>query len=265
MQVLICYIFFFEKELIMYRTKRILLGSAAVVASLIASSSALAWSYPGFYVGGAVGWGQVSNQGVWTSDMQTAAVNAEGGASVSVLSSDSRDKNQNLWAGRLYVGYQVDCHWAAEAGWSGFTDPKAYGSAITTDPDAPVSGDGLTNFTGSVHANQWLQTNAVDLVIKGSLPLQNNFSAYVKLGAAYLMVRKEQNLTYTDAAGTVQSSNNTNQNRWLPTYGLGLAYEFMPNVSADLAWNRIQKVSDGSTDHSTDQITVGLAYNLGES
>lgn len=196
--------------------KKLLIAAALAGFSLIGFSSVANAALPGFYVGGQLGWGHT---GWSTSDTTPSASSVD----------------NNGIAGRVSGGYQFNENWAAELGYSRFsnTDFNKIG--------------GIPGFNATVK-NEY----AVDLVGKGILPLGNCFNLYGKLGAAYL-----------SAEGTTNFGGSSNtEHKVYPTFGVGVSYDITPNVPVDLSWNRIQKV--GSNDlPSTDLVALGIAYNFG--
>lgn len=235
--------------------KKILLGMATLsISTLLGATNSFA-SVDGFYLGGQIGWGKVHLNGLSSSDMQEAADLALPGPFT--VTSNSTSTSDDGWAGRLYAGYQFDCHWAAELGWSIFSD---------VDTSGTIKGIDLVNVAPyTIHANGSVDIDAVDLVVKGMMPLQNNFSVYGKLGVAYVWSHGGNASASIIEPGIINATGKVNlsdEHKFFPTFGVGVAYDITPNVVADIAYNRIQKV--GSSDlGSTDMATVGIAYHFG--
>ncbi len=197
------------------------LAVSAIAACAISTVANAAVSGP--YVGGQVGWGNtnINNNDIFGNNS---------GISSSI-------DNTGV-AGRIFAGYQFNPNWAAELGYTRFSD---------TDIN-DITAYGVPVGNGS------LREQAFDLVGKGILPLQNNFNLYGKLGAAYLQGDMSFNGSGVSTTG--------DENKVYPTYGVGISYDVTPNVPVDLSWNRIQKVGDSDL-QSTDLIAVGIAYNFG--
>lgn len=198
--------------------KKVLLGVATVGVSALVAINANA-AIPGAYVNGILGWGDVHQ---------------DGASGPGINSSSTKDTGI---AGRIAAGYQFDDTWAAELGYSKFSNATDKGNVL----GLPYSAT--------------LKTSAVDLVGKASLPLQNGFSVYGKAGIAYLM---------ESVNGSVANVNlgHDSEHKVFPTFTVGTAYDFTPNVVGDISWNRIQKV--GSSDlNSTDLVGVGISYYFG--
>lgn len=225
----------------------------AMVSILTASTSFA--SVDGVYIGGQLGWGHIHNNGISQSDLTTAVESSPAVLPdpITVLTF-SNSEDTSGWAGRVYAGYKFNCHWALELGWTRFNDMD-----ISADTTAVADGSAVT-----ASASGDVKTSAVDLVAKTMLPLRNGFSVYAKLGVAYLTAKKGYNVSVVNdgISGPVSVSNT--QHRWCPTFGLGVAYDFTPNVIADLAWNRIQRVGGSSNiAGSTDFVGLGVGYYFG--
>ena len=237
-------------------TKKLVISSIVAVAASFAAANTFALK-DGFYAGVGLGWGQVDQNGISHSDMTSianTALNAGGFVAPYTVTSNHTSTDNNGFAGRLFAGYQIDCHWGAELGWSKFSNMHTNGT-ITG-----VTSNG-SGFPYTINASGTIDTNAVDLVAKGTMPLPQNFSFFGKLGGAYIW----ENFT-AKGNGTVNGINvagrkSKDENNFWPTFGLGFGYDFAPNMAANLEWNRIQKV--GSSDlNSTDLVTVGLVVSL---
>ncbi len=230
-------------------TKKLVITSLVTVAASLAAASTFALN-DGFYAGIGLGWGTVNQNGVTHSDMNSIATDALFPSTFSVTENHTSTDN-NGFAGRLFAGYQIDCHWAAELGWSKFSNMNTHGT---------ISGVAST-FPYTINASGKIDTNAVDLVAKGTMPLPSNFSFFGKLGGAYIWEDFTVKGSGTLNGVTVSGKKNKDENNFWPTFGLGFGYDFAPNMAANLEWNRIQKV--GSSDlNSTDLVTVGLVVSL---
>ena len=236
--------------------KKILLGMATLsITSILGATNSFA-SVDGFYLGGQIGWGNVNLNGISNSDMVQVANAVLPGAYT--ITSNSTSTSDDGWAGRLYAGYQFDCHWAAELGWSIFSDVNTNGTIRGVDL--------VTTSPYTIRANGSVDIDAVDLVVKGMMPLENNFSIYGKLGVAYVWSHGgDANASFVEPGIINVSTGNvnlSNEHKFFPTAGIGVGYDITPNVVANIEYDRIQKV--GSSDlGSTDLATVGLAYHFG--
>ncbi len=217
----------------MFKIKSLSMIAAAILVSAGSAQAAL----PGAYLGGQLGWDNIHQAGFSNSDMNELL-------GPGTTSSTSTSGNKGL-GGRLFAGYQFNENWAVETGWTKFHNMSSRGTAV--------------NGSTTVSASGTLKADALDVVAKGILPLQNNFSVFGKLGLAYLMERAKVSLT---GAG-VSLSDSDRTNKVYPTFGLGVGYDFTQNVSGDLSWTRIQKIGSNSSMASTDFIGLGLAYHFG--
>lgn len=195
----------------------------ATVASLFIGVAANA-AVNGPYIGGTIGWGDTHQGGF-----------ADVGPGIG-----SSSKDTGL-AGRIDGGYLFTENFAAELGYTRFhnSTAKAYSSAFAT--------------------NGTIKEDAFDLVGKAILPLSDCFNLYGKLGAAYL--RANGTVTGSSAGTAVRVSENAH--KVYPTFGLGAGYNINKNITADVSWNRIQKVGNNNNLPSTDLVGVGLSYNFG--
>lgn len=147
-------------------------------------------------------------------------------------------------AGRIFGGYQFNQYFATELGYTQFShaDYKT------------------VHFLGNTLKGH-IAENAVDLVGKGILPLQDGFSLYGKAGAAYLTGEQVLTARGPDVLNGY-AKHDVTEHRILPTFGVGVSYDITPNVPVDISWTRIQKV--GNTDlQSTDFFGVGVSYHFG--
>lgn len=189
----------------------------------------------GPYVGGQLGWGTIHQSGF---DSITAVPGGLG-----TVSNSSTDSGL---AGRVFGGYQFTQNFAAEMGYTKFKNMTA----------KMVATDALNN---SATFKSTVKTDAIDLVGKFILPLQNGFQIYAKAGAAYLHEQASNEIPTTVVTTKAPKS----QHKVLPTFGVGAGYELAKNLVADVSWNRIQKVGNSSNLNSTDFVGVGLTYNFG--
>jgi opacity protein-like surface antigen len=231
----------------MLNKKRVLSVAVAGVAGLLIASSA---SAEGVYLGGQLGWGTTHQGGISNSELTTAIKDLNAIASSSITSNKYRD---NGLAGRLFAGYDITSNFAAELGYTKFSDS----TADQTDA-ATVFGTAV-----NLDAHQKVKTYAIDLVAKGTLPLQYGFSAFGKVGVAYL--NQSGNATNSVTVGGTQLASETlnrSEAKFLPTFGAGVSYEITKNVSTDLSWSRIQTVGSTKYLKSTDFVGLGLSYHF---
>ena len=145
---------------------------------------------------------------------------------------------QNGFAQAIDLGYQINKNFAAEAGYTHFANKSFTGFDKSNNP---------ANFTDKNYA--------ISLVAKGILPLQNGFSLFGTAGAAYV---------HETSKGTDNSVGfNNTATRVMPTVGLGASYDINTNLSTDLSWSHIQKISSKSAIHNSDFFGLGLAYHFG--
>lgn len=223
---------------------------SAVIVSIVCGvvTTANATCNPGVYVGGQLGWGSV-HQGNF----------AEPTVAVGNVANNGDSKDTGL-AGRVFGGYQFNQNFAAELGYTKFHNATA--NETTSSTTTPVFG---APFTTNSTASGTVKTDAFDIVGKGIIPLQNGFSIYGKLGAAYLRTSGNVNTTVTNTGGfnnTTTTTTNLDAHKVLPTFGAGASYDITQNLAADVSWMRIQKVGNTKL-NNTDFVGAGLTYKFG--
>lgn len=209
---------------------------AMTIAAGLAFSAAASAMTDGAYVGGTIGYGNVHED------------NFENNTVGTITSKGSKDTGL---AGGFLGGYQFTQNIAAELGYTRFHNATAHATTVTDSSSLSASGN--------------IQTQAIDLVAKGILPLQQGFNVFGKLGVSYLMAKESDNATLTVAGSpTVAGSGSKNYHNFYPTFGVGVGYDVCKNVMADVSYNRIQKVGSSSNNlPSTDYVGAGLSYSFG--
>ncbi len=206
--------------------KKALLSALITGAAILGFSAVASADLPGFYVGGDLGLSNVhQSDNPFTSD----------------------NNGTGLGAGAQF-GYQFNPYVAAEAGYIYFHNVNHnYGN------------------TGFGTFNDSYKEQAGDLVVKGTLPLNQYFSLYGKAGAAYVDSQYEaySNFPVITQGGHIANANinySASTTPIRPVYGVGVSYNITPNVSADLGWTRVQK---NNTIPNADITTLGLTYHFG--
>lgn len=222
--------------------KKHMLSVALVVAGFGIATAANA-AIDGAYLGGQLGWGNV-NQGDFAKPNTPAA---------GTINSTSSSSNSGGLAGRIFAGYQFMQNFAAELGYMKFHNATAKYSSTST------AGSTISNLNES----GTVRTHAIDLVGKGILPLNNGFNVYGKLGLAYLAANGSATGTLTTGGVSSPARVSENAHKVYPEFGVGTSYDITKNISADLSYNRIQKVGHSTQLQSTNFVGAGLAYNFG--
>ncbi|MFA6409255.1 MAG: outer membrane beta-barrel protein [Gammaproteobacteria bacterium] len=209
---------------------------------------------PGFYIGVQAGFGRI-DEGSGYKDAADWVFSYPGATST------TKDTSQGGFAGRAFLGYSFNPYFGLETGYTYLTNNKYKATWV-------LSGD--TDLSEDVKFKTW----AWDLLAKATLPLNDSWDVYAKLGAAY--VKANSSGTTDLNAGTEDiDSANFSKSAIRPAYGLGITYKFNPNWSMDLAWNGIYGKSKTSFNSSTGTISnqsnviptintimLGLTYNL---
>jgi opacity protein-like surface antigen len=211
---------------------------SAVVASIVGFTAVnVNAAVNGPYVGGQLGYGNVHQGGIGDR------VDSIDGVAI------SNSGRTTGVAGRVYIGYQVMQNFAAELGYSKFSNANSKSSVHVEDADAVAKGS--------------IKTDAFDLVGKGIIPLPMGFDVYGKAGIAYMTGKGTASYTQQVAGETVFSvKGSETQHHIYPTFGAGVGYDVTKNIVTDVSWNRIQKTGSSSDLESTDLFAVGVAYNF---
>ncbi len=162
------------------------------------------------------------------ADTNYSSGDLKGNASVSPITSAGIDDTGI--AGRIYGGYQFNQFWGAELGYDQFSNTE------------------IKHINGINGLNATIKEYAIDLQGKGTIPISDSFGLFGKAGLAYQKINTDNPLS-------------GNPGRINPAFGAGMAYNFTPNFSVDVAWNHIQKW--GGPIPSTDMFTGGVGYNFG--
>lgn len=144
----------------------------------------------------------------------------------------------NGFAGRAFLGYDINKQFAVEFGYSYF-----FNKAKLADKNEPSS-----------YYTQY-KTQAFDLFGKGKLPITDEFGLYAKLGVGYLMT------SVTDYGWTgTESPKNFNV-----AYGAGMDYSITSNIIANVEWLRYNgnaKLTTKDYQPNADAFMVGLRYKF---
>ncbi len=225
-----------------------------IATALIAGTNVYA-ANKGLYLAANVGWGDVHQRAISSGNMANLVGTALNTTNFTFNSFHSGVSDPTGVGGRALLGWQYDCHWALEFGWSKFSNVNTYVNSTVTDNSTGLPA--IATETGT------FQTDAFDFVGKGIYPLPYNFSVYGEFGVAYLWGWPNENATITEAGVATTVGMDDHETRWYPTFGLGVAYDFTPQFQGVLSWNRIQQV--GNSTHflySTDLVMLGLALHF---
>jgi opacity protein-like surface antigen len=225
------------------RFSQLALATMTLAATLSASA--------GVYVGGQLGWGDVRQKGYTNAIINASLLQITPFATL--VSTNTTSNRQTGLAGQIFVGYQFNINWAAEFGFTQFSNAVSRVSAVGQDSALQLP----INMTG----RSSIRTNAFDMVVKGIVPLPDHISAYGKLGLAYLRADEQFSSTLSELT-TINTTLHMSESRVYPTYAVGLAYNFTNKISSDISWIRIQKIGGGSLP-STDFAALGLLYCFG--
>jgi OOP family OmpA-OmpF porin len=203
----------------MFNKKNVTIVTLASLASLFIATTASADINVGPYLGGGLGWGSI-------------------GAPDNVYGIHN-ENTSGVVAGRVFGGLSFTPNLGLETGFTKFGDVNYSASTANASIKAKT------------------ETYAVDMVGKVTIPLENNFSLFGKVGGAYL---NEADSATATVNGVTRSASDS-EGKILPTFGAGLGYNINKNVTADVSWMRIQKVGDTDL-NSTDTAMLSLSYHF---
>lgn len=157
------------------------------------------------------------------------------------LSNNKVKIDNGALAGRLGVGYQLNQNLAVELGYLQLANQ---------------------NVKGLVGVNSVkVKQHAFDVAAKGILPINDKFNAYAKLGVAYLTTTAKGTSTPVFLYKTASGTSDTHHN-WAPEVGLGVSYNFTPNVFVDTSWTHIHPTGKNKPGN-IDFAAVGIGYSFG--
>lgn len=190
-------------------------------AATIASKKPLALPCSGFYVGAILGASD-------TNYSKSAFDNPKNGKNV-----ENGVADPDGFGYRVLAGYQFNRHFAAEAGFTHFDS---------------TAGRGLNYVGGPTNQSGYVHQHAVDLMVKGIVPVSRAIALYAKLGAAYVF-------SYTK----VRSQFSKHRNAVRPAGALGISFAVTRNFGVDASYNRIQ--SSGSI-KSAELLGIGFYWHF---
>ncbi|MES2936936.1 MAG: outer membrane beta-barrel protein [Pseudomonadota bacterium] len=212
---------------IAWRLNAVGLAVFAATAGSVAFAQPYADHYPGWYIGG--------NVGTTRADFDQGPMFAVPPAFVTGTSEDNRDKGY-----KLYGGYQMNRHFAIEAGWF---DLGRFDYGYTT---AGGTFNGSTRFHG------------INLDLVGMLPLSDRFSVFARVGAAYSRSRSSSGST-----GVLPNYGSRRDNDVGAKVGLGVEYAFTPQLSVRGELERYRLEDPVRNRGYVDMASVGLVYRFG--
>ena len=137
--------------------------------------------------------------------------------------SESQDKTKT--SGKGFIGYDFNKNWAVELGYTSFGEPR-------------YKYDGTGASAGGA-AHDKVRETAWSLVAKGSLPINEQFGLFAKLGATRNRSQGSYNIDSSNAAfaaimGTTSTSASTSRSDVL--IGVGAQFYFNKNVAIRLEY-----------------------------
>lgn len=134
------------------------------------------------------------------------------------------DTSQEKVGYRAFLGYMFNPTWALELGYAIFNNNQITLKDFVAQPVAP----------NIVH-DKSAKTNVLDLLLKATIPLNNNFSVYTKAGFGYMNTENVPDTTQPPAlpGPELAHQHRTHMN---VAFGLGLFYRIAQHWAADLSW-----------------------------
>jgi OmpA-OmpF porin, OOP family len=171
----------------------------------------------GWYVGGSVGQAEADR---W----------CQGASGLSC------DDNDTAW--KIFGGYQINRHFAVEAGYTDLGEVSVRGAAP------------------GINASSNVAANALELVGIGRYPITNRFSVFGKLG--FYRGEAEAGSSFSVPGFSISGSEKeTNSD---VTYGAGLMFDLTRNLALRGEWQRYSDMGGGQVGGQTDVdvMSVGL-------
>lgn len=173
----------------------------------------------------------------------------------SAVVTESSDRNKT--GGKFFMGYDFNKNWAVELGYAGLGRPK-------------FKYDGVGVASGA-SAHREVREESWNLVAKGSLPINEQFGLFGKLGATWNRSQASFNLNSTNAAFTaaVGGTSYTNtKTRSDVLVGVGAQFYFNKNVAVRVEYEDFGRF--GSYGVKTDSTgttrasmwSAGVSYNF---
>jgi len=192
-----------------------------IVATLAASSVASAQ----WYAGGSVG-------------RSSASFNSPDYSLGNAGVSESQDKTKTAY--KIFGGYDFTRNWALEGGYTSLGKPQY-------------------NYSGIANGNATLENSSWSLAGKGTLPLNDQFNLFGKLGLTY---NRSELTSTTDNPGVLAFPASTSKGRSDILMGLGGEYMLNKKLGLRVEYENFGKFGDQNATGRTKENmwSVGLAY-----
>ena len=198
--------------------------------AVICSTSVMAQSTPGFYLGGSVGGTR--------SHFNNDAYNNRATSSGFTVNSSSVDNKDT--GGKVFGGYQFNPNLAVEGG---YFDLGRHGYSGTTSGGA---------YSGNT------RSHGLNLDLVGTLPVTDRLSVLGRVGAIYVKTRDSSSSAFAPPSTANRSSNDTSMK-----YGVGLQYAITDALSLRGELERYHRINDPIRRGNVDMASVGLVYRFG--
>lgn len=205
--------------------------AASAISLVTAAAFAGDW-----YVAGSLGQSKVKDTG--KSDIDAALVSV----GVTGLSSSLDDTDT---AYKLQLGYKFTPNWAIEGGYVDLGQFE-YNAAFT----GPVAGS----------ANAKIEATGWNIAGVGTLPINDQFSVFGKLGLIDAKVKGSVSAT----GGGATASGSASKTKAKANWGIGANYAFDKQWGIRAEWERFNKLGDEDTtgESNVDLLSLGVVLNF---
>jgi opacity protein-like surface antigen len=228
-------------------TKRTLqlLATVAALSALPAAAQQSPW-----YVG--LSFGQSKTDDSIVANREATITNA-------ALISSSFDDKDTAWRG--LVGYRFNEMFSIEGNYANYGSSKIDTVFITDDG---------TNRPGGVATTRDVAGFGIDLVL--TAPIGDRFSVFGRVGYVRVDVDTNASLSgntvFNDGTSGTSRDNSIQEN--VARYGLGFGWNFAPNVTARLEWERLTDVgrpfgageSNATGEADIDTVMLGVVWRF---
>ncbi|MBX3709708.1 MAG: hypothetical protein KIT56_05105 [Gammaproteobacteria bacterium] len=269
-----------------------------IILSVVTANYVYAMATTGMYIGAQFGYAATNEEGLSVSDVApdlNKIVNTVPGSTATIdnmnftinaLSINSIDitsfvgkTKDNVFTGRLYIGYQFYSNAAIEFGYTKFRNISLnYDALLNANSTITLNNvifSPATFTIGNDSRKDTLQQDGLDLMMKGILPINDRVDLYAKIGLTWLYTRTESELSISGINNVILNgtpnqinpplsfsiTNKDRSSNIYPTLALGLNYYFTPDTGVDLSFSRIVGNSSGNQ-NNIDYLSAGIIYHI---
>jgi hypothetical protein len=210
----------------------------------------------GNYIGLQFGYSNTNQNGLPSSDVvpDVDSVLHTSPSSVTVTSFSNK-RRDNVFAGRLFAGYQFYSNLAIEMG-------------LTQFRNSSLSYDATVNTSSPVTRKDDIQLYVLDLMFKGSMSFNYGFDLFAKFGGALVYTRDQKQITVGNVGyvngnpeqlqTSASTTHTTRSGRAYPAVAVGGSYYFVSDISADITYSRI--IANSGSNNNISFTSIGVTY-----